>query len=227
MCGRYVSVSTPEQLAEAFGIDEVKTESLGERYNVAPSLDVYAVLGDAASRRLGTLVWGFVPWFAKDRKRAPINARAETVATNGMFKQSFAERRCLLPADGFYEWQKPQREGERKQPWYLHRPGGEPLAFAGIWSTWRDREAGDAAEPLHSTAIVTTAAQGEIERIHGRMPVILPERLWDAWLDPATDVDTLARILANVGPPDLVAEQVGELVNNVRNDGPELLAPPA
>ncbi len=222
MCGRYVQVSTPEQLAEAFGVTEIRTESLGQRFNVAPSLDVYAILGDPDSRRLGSLTWGFVPWFARDRKRAPINARSETVATNGMFKDSFAKRRCLLPSDGFYEWQKPETEGARKQPWFLHHPEREPLAFAGIWSSWREAEG---AEALHSTAIVTTQAQGEIERIHHRMPVILPQRLWDAWLDPSTDVDTLGRMIANVGPPALTATKVTEAVNNVRNDGPELLVP--
>ncbi len=227
MCGRYVQISTPEQLVEAFGITEVRTESLGQRWNVAPSLEVYAILGDHDSRRLGALTWGFVPWFAKDRKRAPINARAETVATNGMFKASFAERRCLLPSDGFYEWQKPTVEGGRKQPWFLHHPDRKPFAFAGIWSSWRDPSADDAegAGRHHSTAIVTTAAQGEIERIHHRMPVILPARLWDAWLDPTTDVATLGRMIANIGAPALTAMRVSEAVNNVRNDGPELLEP--
>ncbi len=224
MCGRYVQISTPEQLAEAFEIDEVRTESLGQRWNVAPTLDVYAVIADEQSRRLGSLRWGFVPWFAKDPKRAPINARAESVATNGMFKESFANRRCLLPADGFYEWQAPTEPGARKQPWYLADPDGHPLGFAGIWSSWRDRSQ-DEGERLHTTAIVTTAAQGAMVRIHERMPVILPRRLWSAWLDPTTDVEALGRIIAAVGPPRLTARPIIDAVNNVRNDGPHLLDP--
>lgn len=228
MCGRYVSVSNAEQLAVVFEVDEVRVGDLGRRWNVAPSLEVYAILGDADSRRLGALTWGFVPWFAKDPKRAPINARAESVATNGMFKQSFAERRCLLPADAFWEWQKlaeTDAKGKpRKQPWHLAHPDGRPMAFAGIWSTWRDRTDPD-APARHTAAIVTTAAQGDMIPIHDRMPVIVPPRLWAAWLDPSTDVATLGEMITRIGPPDLRATKVTDAVNNVRNDGPELLTP--
>ncbi len=225
MCGRFVSVSTPEQLADAFGVDEVRTEALGPRYNVAPTLDVYAVIGADEHRRLGTLRWGFLPFWAKNLKaRAPINARVETVAESKMFASAFAKRRCLLPADGFYEWQA--REGSsRKQPYFIHDPDDAPLAFAGIWTVWRDPEQED-PDPVFSTAILTTAAAGRMQDIHDRMPVVLPQRLWEEWLtaDPQ-EAEHLQRVVANAGVPRLEAVPITDRVNNVRNDGPELLEP--
>lgn len=226
MCGRYVSVSTPEQLAAAFEVDEVRTESRGERYNVAPTLDVYSVIERDGQRRLGTLRWGFLPHWAKSLKdRAPINARVETLADSRMFQSAFEKRRCILPADGFYEWQA--REGStRKQPYYIHDPDGQPLAFAGIWTVWRDPSAGDDAEPVYSCAIVTTAAAGRMAEIHDRMPLMLPRRLWAEWLsaDPK-EATHLQQVVAAVEPPRLVAERISDRVNNVRNEGPELLEP--
>ncbi len=226
MCGRFVSVSTPEQLAEAFGVDEIRTDAKGERYNVAPTLDVYSVIEREGHRRLGTLRWGFVPHWAKALKgRAPINARVETVATSRMFAPSFERRRCLLPADGFYEWQE-RESSTRKQPWFIHDPDHKPLAFAGIWSSWRDPAAGEDAEPVWTCAILTPAAGGRMVDLHDRMPVILPERLWADWLSPdLTDVPHLQEVVAAAGVPDLVAHTITDRVNNVRNDGADLLAP--
>lgn len=228
MCGRYVSVSTPEQYASHFEVAEVRTGSLGARYNVAPTLEVYAVVAADGQRRLGSLRWGFVPYWSPGPRQgpSPINARVETIARNRMFADSFGRRRCLLPADGFYEWQE-RPEGRRKQPWFIHLPEGEPMAFAGIWSRWRPRdgtEAGTAA--VHSTAIVTTAAAGRMAELHDRMPVVLPRRLWDAWLDPeAVDPGRLSRMLAALDPPALEARRVSDRVNDVRNDGPDLIEP--
>ena len=161
MCGRYVSVSTPERLAEHFEVDEVRTENLGERYNVAPTLDVYSVIEHDDERRLGTLRWGFVPFWSDGPKKgpSPINARIEGIHEKGMFKDAFARRRCLIPADGFYEWL--DRESGKKQPYYFHHPDDEPLAFAGIWSSWRPEDDAD-GDALYSCAIVTTAALGGI-----------------------------------------------------------------
>ncbi|MFP5308382.1 MAG: SOS response-associated peptidase [Actinomycetes bacterium] len=226
MCGRYVSISTPEQLAERFGVDAVRAEALGERFNVAPTLDVYAVVDRHDERRLGTLRWGFLPaWADSVRARPqPINARAETVATSGMFATAFARNRCILPADGFYEWQD-RGEGRRKQPFHVHDPDGAPLAFAGIFTGWHDPAEPD-ADPVFSCAIVTTAARGVMTEIHDRMPVVLPPALWDAWLsDEPGDATFLARVLTSIEPPALVATPVSERVNAVRNDGPELLEP--
>jgi putative SOS response-associated peptidase YedK len=225
MCGRFLSLSSTEQLAERFEVDEVRTDPLEPRYNVAPSTPVYAIIDDGTSRRLGTLRWGLVPHWATGRKgRQPINARLETVATSRMFAPSFERRRCLLPADGFYEWQ-PRGEGARKQPFHLADPTGAPLAFAGIWSVWRDPEVED-PDPLFSTAIVTTAADGEMADIHHRMPLMLPPSLWRDWLTASPD--EAPHLLETVGAlraPRLTATSITDRVNDVRNEGPELLEP--
>lgn len=226
MCGRYVLVSGTDELAERFEVDEIRTEPLPGRFNVAPSTEVYAVVEDATSRRLGRLRWGFVPSFATTLKggRQPINARIETVATSRMFARSFERRRCLLPADGFYEWQD-RGDGRPKQPFHLRDAEGAPLAFAAIWSSWRD-PADEEAAPVRSTAIVTTAARGEMQRIHERMPVMLPPQLWRDWL--TADADAAPHLLdavAALPAPRLTATTITTRVNNVRNDGPELLEP--
>jgi putative SOS response-associated peptidase YedK len=226
MCGRYLSLSDPETLAERFAVDEVRTEPLPVRHNVAPSTAVYAVIDTEARRRLGTLRWGFVPHWTTQLKgsRQPINARLETVASSRMFASSFASRRCLLPADGFYEWQD-RGDGRRKQPYHLADPDGALLAFAGIWTVWRDPGVAD-ADPLFTTAIVTTAARGAMEQLHDRMPLILPEQLWDPWLTAEPDAAPhLLQTVTALGPPRLRATPVGSLVNNVRNEGPDLLLP--
>ena len=226
MCGRYLSLSSPDALAERFAVATVKLEAAQPRYNVAPSTQVPAVIEHDGDRRLGPIRWGFVPRWAKQLKGSPqpINARVETVASNRMFATAFKRHRCLLPADGFYEWLD-RGEGRRKQPFHIADPDGEPLAFAGIWSVWRDPAAGD-AEPLSTAAIITTAAAGEMERIHHRMPLILPASLWDDWL--AADEDDAPHLLETIqalGAPRLTATPISDRVNNVRNDGPELLEP--
>lgn len=228
MCGRYVAVSTPEELAEAFDVADVRAESQGQRFNVAPTVPVYAVIARERRRRLGTMRWGFVPHWAKSPTgRAPINARIETIDTNGMFRRSVRERRCILPADGFYEWQ--DRDGfDTRQPWYVHDPDHRPLAFAGIWTVWRDRGDPD-ADWSSSCAIVTTAAAGRMRDLHDRMPVMLPDTLHDDWLhaDP-DDAPHLLRAVRALGAPALRAHTVSTRVNNVRNDAPDLVdqAPP-
>jgi putative SOS response-associated peptidase YedK len=226
VCGRFLSLSDPEQLAERFAVDEVRAEPLGRRYNVAPTLEVYAVIEREARRRLGTLRWGFVPYWVRELKgaRQPINARIETVATSKMFADAFQRRRCLLPADGFYEWQD-RGDGRPKQPYLLADPDGAPLAFAGIWTVWRDPTVED-PEPLFSTAIVTTEARGAMADLHERMPVVLPEQLWSDWLTAdADEAPHLLEAVAALGAPRLTATPISRRVNDVRNDGPELLEP--
>ena len=147
------------------------------------------VEGADGSRRVEVFHWGLIPVWAKDIKigQKMINARAETVATKGAFKADFKKHRCLIPMDGFYEWHA-QPDRKTKQPYFVHRVDGEPLAVAGLWSTWRDRAAGPDADWLHSCTVVTTSANDTMATIHDRMPVILPASAWATWLD-ATNED--------------------------------------
>ena len=222
MCGRYVSVSSPDRLALQFEVAEVRTGSLGERYNVAPSLDVYAVVAHRGRRRLGALRWGLVPPWASGPGDGPtpINARLETIMERRLFAPAFAGQRCLIPADGFYEWQV---SPSGRRPYYVHDPDRRPLAFAGIWHRWRSP---DADTSLSSCAIVTTAAAGRMADLHERMPVVLPPALWDDWLTGAPDdaADLRAQVAALDAPP-LSAYEVTPRVNQVRNEGPALLTP--
>lgn len=224
MCGRFVSFSSTERLVEAFDVDVVATGERHARYNVAPSQPVDAVVDADGQRRLGTLRWGFVPPWATDPRKGPINARLETVHTSRMFAPAFRRRRCLLPADAFYEWQD-RGEGRRKQPYVLRHPDEEPLAFAGIFAAWRDPQAGDEAEPRFTCAIVTTRAQGDMASVHHRCPLILPRRLWGPWLDTGDDAAHLHETVSALGPPPLRATPITDRVNRVSNDGPELLEP--
>jgi putative SOS response-associated peptidase YedK len=240
MCGRYSSSSSSKELAKIFDIDEVRAPDLPPRYNVAPSLPVYAVAlsrteGDsgrkkAAHRVLGTFQWGLVPSWAKDPKigNRMINARTETVATKPAYRRAFAgHRTSLLPADSFFEWQRhPAKAGKSgsKLPYAIHRADGQPMAFAALWEVWRDKANPD-AEPLRTCVIITTAANDLMKPIHDRMPVILDPADWDTWLDLGTDLDTLQRLLVPTPAGDLEAYPVSTQVNNVRNDSPELLDP--
>jgi putative SOS response-associated peptidase YedK len=223
MCGRYVAATPPDQLAELFGVTDVRAGDLGARWNVAPTLDVYAVApGSDGERRLGTFRWGLVPWFSRDGSGGAkmINARAETVAEKPAFRRPLERRRCILPADGFYEW---LRTGKERLPHLFTAADGSVLAFAGLWEVWRPKGEPD-AEPLRTCTIVTTAANATMAPIHDRMPVVLPPEAWDRWLDPsrrqAADVLDLL-----VPAPDgmLVRRAVSTKVNNVKNEGAELL----
>jgi putative SOS response-associated peptidase YedK len=226
MCGRFVQVSSPDLLVERFGVDEVAAPAHAPSYNVAPRAGVYAVRDraeqDGRRRSLSELRWGLVPSWAKDTKVGDrmINARAESLTDKPAYERAFRRHRCLVPADGFYEW---QRRGSRKQPMFIHRRDGEPMAFAGLWAAWRDGD-GDDADWLRSCAIVTTDANDVLAPLHERMPVVLEERDWDRWLDPsADDVNALARLLVPASNELLVAYPVSSAVNSADNDGPELV----
>jgi putative SOS response-associated peptidase YedK len=228
MCGRFVQVSSPELLVDQFGVDEVQDEPLPGSYNVAPRDTVYAVRDrvrdDETRRYLSELRWGLVPSWAKDPKIGDrmINARAETVTEAPAYKRAFATHRCLVPADGFYEWAPPRR-GKRKQPMFVHRRDGRPFAFAGLWSAWRDPATPD-ADWLRTCVVITTDANAELAPIHDRMPVVLDEVRWEEWLDPANgDLDELHRLLVPAPDDLLVAYPVSTLVNKADNDGPELV----
>lgn len=233
VCGRYVQVSSPALLAERFAVEEVATEPHDPDYNVAPRAQVYAILEREPHHRvIESLRWGLVPSWAKDPSIGDrlINARAESLATTPAFKRSFTRRRCILPADGFYEWQVLGREGSRarKQPMLVHRRDGEPLAFAGLWDVWRDRRDPDSSW-LVSCVIVTTAANDALAPVHDRMPLVLPEDAWSTWLDPEVQEPARLRELLVPAPSEwFETYPVSTLVNKPANNGPELvkLAPP-
>lgn len=222
MCGRFVSVSSTELLAARFHVDDVAAER-PPSHNVAPSQDVRAIVEHEGRRRLGLLRWGYVPSWSKDPTRGirPINARAEGALTSAMFRSAIGRRRCVVPMDGWYEWQ--QREGAGPKRAFHHalsRPG--PFAVAALRSVWR---ADPDAEPLHSVALITTAAVGAAATVHDRMPLVVPDDRLDDWLDPG--IEDPAAVLAAIlsAPPEVVVHEVSTRVNRVGNDGPELVTP--
>lgn len=228
MCGRFVQVSSPELLVDQFGVDEAPDPPLPGSYNVAPRDTVYAVrdrvVDEEKRRYLSELRWGLVPSWAKEPKIGDrmINARAETVTEAPAYKRAFERHRCLVPADGFYEWAPPVR-GTRKQPMFVHRRDGQPFALAGLWSAWRDPSTPD-GDWLRTCVVITTDANAELAPIHDRMPVVLEAARWDEWLDPAnTELDELHRLLVPAPDDLLVAYPVSTLVNKADNDGPELV----
>lgn len=225
MCGRFTVFTPPGQLARLFEVDDVRTGALPPRYNVAPTQEVYAVAQSSdGERRLGTLTWGLIPHWAEEPRPGPINARAETIASKPMFRGAFERHRCIIPADGFYEWCEDPATGA-KIPSYISRADGRPLALAGLWSSWRGSDEPD-VQPVRTCVIVTTAATGPIEEIHERMPVMLPRDGWDRWLDPNEDDDGWLRsLLAPRLPEELAVREVSTRVNNARNEGPDLIDP--
>jgi putative SOS response-associated peptidase YedK len=216
MCGRFLLFSDPSTLADLF--DLAAFPELSPRYNIAPTRPVAAVRTGEAGRECVRLRWGLVPPWSRDAKEAPINARAETAADKPTFRHALRKRRCLVPADGFYEW---AAVGGRKQP-YCFRPWEErPWAFAGLWERWQGP-----GGPVESCAILTTGANDLVRPVHDRMPVILPERHWAAWLDPeGQDVAELLPLLRPFPSDAMRAYPVGLLVNDPRNDGPGCLDP--
>jgi putative SOS response-associated peptidase YedK len=238
MCGRFVSSTPPDQLAQYFDVDEVPEQLLdrGPNYNTAPTTEVVVVRNDGEVRRLDAFRWGLVPFWAKDPAvgNKMINARAETVGEKSAYRKAFERRRCIIPADGFYEWKK-EPGSKRKQPFFIHRPDGEPFAFAGLWEVWKgpkqkkDQTAGGdqvelpPAEPLRSCTIITTAANEAMSQLHDRMPVILPRAAWEDWLSPEVhDTELLGKLLVPA-PSELIAfHPVSTEVNNVRNKGEHL-----
>jgi putative SOS response-associated peptidase YedK len=237
MCGRFVSTSTPDRIAAYFGavvptVPEV--ESLGENFNVAPTQDIYAVVeGEDGIARVRAFHWGLIPHWAKDRKIASkmINARAETLAEKPAYKTLFASKRCLIPMDGFYEWRAGDVDGPRnakgqplKQPLFIHRADGAPLAVAGLWTAWRDPADSD-GRFLHSASVITTAANTSMRQVHDRMPALLDPARWAEWLDPSNrDLASLARLLVIDDDDTLTMRPVSTDVNNVRNNRADLIA---
>lgn len=250
MCGRYASTRRPDDLVDEFAVAEtVLAAPLEPDHNVAPTKPVYAVLerppagtssrehaaagADAApgTRQLRALTWGLVPSWAKDPAIGSrmINARVETVAEKPSYRRAFAARRCLLPADGYFEWYPTEEVGARgkplKQPFFIRPADGGVLAMAGLYEIWRDPDrADDDPDRFRWTCtVITTRAEDAVGRIHDRMPLMVEPERWDAWLDPRRPGST--DLLVPAAPGRLEAYPVARLVNDVRNNGPELLEP--
>ncbi|GAA1875891.1 SOS response-associated peptidase [Pseudonocardia ailaonensis] len=254
MCGRYASTKAPTDLAEEFRAVDAVTEKAGEPkqpdYNVAPTRDVIAVVArhprdeegtpdpDITERSLRLVRWGLVPSWAKDPSAGArmINARSETAGEKPAFRRALAARRCLLPADGWYEWQRRAATKDHKaskQPYYTHYQDGASLAMAGLWEYWRPKE-GELLEKfpngLVTATVLTTEAVGPLAQVHDRMPLVLPQAAWDAWLDPDTDGKD-EEVLRWLVPPSAELVQTMEIVpvsdkvNSVKNNSVELLAP--
>jgi putative SOS response-associated peptidase YedK len=245
MCGRYASSRKPEDLVEEFGIDRVDVaEPLEPDYNVAPTKDVYAVFdrlprgagaGAEPQRRLASVSWGLVPSWAKDRSIGSrmINARVETLADKPAFKRAFSVRRCLLPADGYFEWYPTSqltRAGKPlKQPFFIRPTDGGILAMAGLYEIWRNRAVADPDADgafLWTATVITTSAEDSLGHIHDRMPMLVEPDRYDEWLDArSTDNANLRSLLVPAAPGRLEAYPVSTEVNHVANNGPLLVEP--
>jgi putative SOS response-associated peptidase YedK len=224
MCGRFTLHSPKEFLAGRFDVDLSDLTDLAPRYNVAPTQDILAVRADdEGGRTPGLLRWGLVPYWTKDPAKLPlmINARAETVDKKPAYRDSFRSRRCLIPADGFYEWRSHGDARGPKTPYFISMRDREPFAMAGLWARWRPRDAG---EPVLSCAIVTTVAHPALAGIHHRMPVVLPRAREADWLDPELDDAAAVRELLHARDEDAFETRiVSALVNSVEHDGPRLI----
>jgi putative SOS response-associated peptidase YedK len=235
MCGRYAATKDPAKLIDEFAAVDLTEGAVREDYNVAPTKNVVTVVqrhprddegqvleDEPAERSLRIMKWGLVPFWAKDPSVGSrmINTRAETAAEKPAFKRALKSRRCLVPADGWFEW---RRTGKEKEPFYMTDPSGASLAFGGIWESWRPKD-GSADEPLITFSIITTDSAGQLSTIHDRMPMIVPRDHWAGWLDP--DESSVTDLLVPT-PSDLVESlelrPISTLVNNVRNNGPQLL----
>ena len=218
MCGRFTLIADLWELARRFEFD-ANGLTVKSAYNVAPTQDVLTVVG--GDTRQGMLMrWGLIPYWAKDTSLGSrmINARAETVAEKPAFRDALRKRRCLILADGFYEW---QRTGAAKRPMRAVMRSGEPFAFAGLWSTWKGRN----GDRISSCSIITTVANDLLRPIHDRMPVILPKEQEEFWLDASVeDSSALASVLTPYPAQAMEMYEVSTLVNSTGNDGPEVIA---
>jgi putative SOS response-associated peptidase YedK len=217
MCGRFARYQKPSVYAELFQVESLPG---GPSYNVAPTQDV-AAIRVRQDRREGVLLrWGLIPFWSKDGKASFINARSETVLEKPAFRNAFHKRRCLVPADGYFEW---KAEGKAKRPFYFHLRDGRSFAFAGLWDCWRGPDG-----PVESCAVLTTQANELSRPVHDRMPVILAPRACELWLDPEVDDPATLRALLQPYPAEAMdAYPVSPLVNSPRNDRPECIRPAA
>jgi putative SOS response-associated peptidase YedK len=221
MCGRFTQQRPASELAEIFAAEPI-VEDPGPRYNVAPTDEALVVVQRDGRRAITTYRWGLIPHWADSAKVGSrmFNARVETLTDSPAFRDSLRRKRCVVPVESFYEW---RREGTISQPYLIGRSDGLPLAFAGLWDGWRDPTTN---ELRRTFTIVTTTPNETMAPIHDRMPVALADGQWEAWIDPsAADIGELLAMLDSRRVPELVVRPVSRLVNDVRNDGPELVAP--
>jgi len=220
MCGRFALKAPPRSIQEHFDLPE--TVDLSPRYNIAPSQEIAVVrlLPGKNFRQLDMLRWGLIPGWARDIKISykMINARAETLAQKPAFRAAFKKRRCLIAADGFYEW---LHSGRNKQPFFVHMKNGSVFGFAGLWETWKSSE----GNIVESCAIITTTANNLVRKVHDRMPVVLHPAQYDAWLADESPEDFLLQLLAPYPADEMEAFRVSREVNSPRNDIPACLQP--
>jgi putative SOS response-associated peptidase YedK len=219
MCGRYLIISNPEVFRQLFGYRE--QPNFPPRYNVAPTQPVPVVRVVEGARQFALLRWGLIPAWVKDPRTFSllINARGESLGDKPAFRAAMRYRRCLFPADGFYDW---RRAGERATPYYVRLKGGGPMALAGLWENWM----GPHGEEMETAVIVTTRANRLLAPIHPRMPVIVPPEAFDLWLDSArVDAATAAALIAPAPEDMLETHEVSPAVNSAANDTPDLIAP--
>lgn len=224
MCGRF-TLRTPLQLVlKIFGLEMHDSLTWKSRYNLAPTQEVLAI----RQAKEGPLEpvkfrWGLIPSWAKDTKlgASMINARSETISEKPAFRTAFKRRRCLVAADGYFEW---QTTGKAKQPYYIHMADERPFAFAGLWESWSGPKEEPLSEPMETCTLITTSANATTAPVHDRMPVILPREVWDRWLDPEFEgKEQLLALLKPYEGDDLTLRPVSTLVNNPRNDKPEAI----
>lgn len=227
MCGRFTLHTEREALARRFRIDLEGLESPGPRYNVAPTQSVLTVTVRDEVRTATFMRWGLIPHWAKDLSKLPsmINARVETAATRPAYRRAFRRRRCLILADGFYEWGPGERGTRERSPFWVSLPDGEPFAMAGLWAAWHAPDDPE-GKPVLSCTILTVAANPTVARIHDRMPAILHPEAEASWLDPSIeDPEKIRGVLVPVPAEALRLTPVSRRVNSPRNDGPELIRP--
>jgi putative SOS response-associated peptidase YedK len=220
MCGRFAFYSPHEAIVRLFGV--ASAPEIEPRWNIAPTRFVATVREAGGTREVAMLYWGLVPSWAKEKAIGArmINARSETLAEKPSFRNAFRRRRCLVLADGYYEW---QRSGATKQPYFIAFDDGQPFGMAGLWERWRDPAS---SEPLESCCVVTTVPASAIAHVHDRMPAIVPPEAYAEWLDPTNEAtDRLARLLQPCQRPDLRARPVSSRVNDARHQGADLVEP--
>jgi putative SOS response-associated peptidase YedK len=228
MCGRFTLTTPVQRLAEQFELSG-ELPGIAPSYNIAPTQEIAAVAADSeGERKLRRLHWGLVPRWSKDPEigNRMINARAETVAQKNSFKSAFKKRRCLILADGFYEWQRNQSGSGPKQPYYIRLETGTPYAFAGLWESWEGEDGTGNRRTIHSTTIITTEANELVGEIHHRMPVILPPESYETWLDTSIQApEELMPLLVPYPSQAMEAYPVSTHVNKPANDDPGCIDP--